>query len=151
MIRHDPLRQPVSILVADRTRAQLFEACSEDRALTAVEVLDHPKGHLRDHELLSDAAGLSVGAGYRQGAPTLASSPHELEAERFAEQIAHRLGELRTANLLKRLYLVAEPHFLGLLRAALDEPTRRLVAGEVHSRLNDLDPHALRAALPALL
>lgn len=140
----------VSVLVADRARATLYRV-DRNSELIEAEVLVHPQSRLRDHDLVSDAPGLSIGAGYPQGSPTQPSSPHEREAERFAQQIGRRLAELRAANELERLYLVAEPHFLGRLRAALDKPTRRLVVGEVSKRLTGTGAAELRAALPAQL
>ncbi|MFP5307205.1 MAG: host attachment protein, partial [Gammaproteobacteria bacterium] len=111
----------VSVLVADRTRATLYRVDGNSE-LVESEVLIHPQSRLRDHDLVSDAPGLSIGARYPRGSPTQPSSPHEREAERFAQQIGRRLAELRATSELDRLYLVAEPHFLGRLRAALDEP-----------------------------
>ncbi|WP_169577469.1 host attachment protein [Sinimarinibacterium sp. CAU 1509] len=138
----------VSVLVADRTRATLYRGASHNAVLIEVESLAHPESRLKDQELVSDSPGLSVGMARPQGSATQAYSPHEREAQQFAQQIAERLGALRTSNQVHRLYLVAEPHFLGLLRAALDVPTQKLIAGDVPHRLTDLDPAALRAELP---
>jgi protein required for attachment to host cells len=140
--------EAVSVLVADRTRAMIYRGASHNTVLIEVESLSHPESRLKDQELVSDSPGLSVGVARPQGSATQAYSPHEREAELFARQIAERIGALRTSNQLHRLYLVAEPHFLGLLRAALDAPTQKLIAGDVPHRLTDLDPAALREALP---
>ncbi len=138
----------VTVVVADRSRAQIYRGENRNAVLIEVNSLSHPDSRLKDQDLVSDSPGLSVGAARPQGSATQAYSPHEREAERFAHEIAQHLSALRTANRLHRLYLVAEPHFLGLLRAALDAPTQKLIAGDVPHRLTDLDPAALREALP---
>lgn len=143
-----PVVPAVWVLVADRSQARLLQAIPGGAALQEMETFEHPEGRLRDHELVSDAPGQSIGSGYRQGAPTQKEAPSVHETQRFAQRLAHRLAELRANHAIGRLYLVAEPHFLGALRSELEEATRRLVAGEVHHRLISASAAELRAALP---
>lgn len=140
------------VLVADRSQARLLQALPGNRTLLEVETIEHPEGRLRDHELVSDSPGLTRGPGYAQGAPAAPKeTPGEHEAKRFARQLAERITALRNDNAIARLYLIAEPHFLGLLRAELDAPTQQLVAGEVGRRLVDQSPAELLAVLPKVL
>ena len=139
------------VLAADRSQARLLQSLPGDTVLAEVETFEHPEGRLRDHELVSDAPGQSIGPGYRQGAPTQKEPPGVHETQTFARQLAQRLARLRGEHAIERLYLIAEPHFLGVLRAELDEATRKLVAGEVHHRLVTEPVATLRAALPKTL
>ncbi|MDD3763690.1 MAG: host attachment protein [Nevskiales bacterium] len=142
---------PIVVLVADRSEARFYACEDADAALAPIESVAHPEGRLRNHDLVSDSAGLTIGSGYREGAPTGGTPATEHEAQRFAKALAHRLDELRNDNALGSLYLIAEPHFLGLLRAELSTPCRDRVAGEVHHRLIDSDVGQIRAALPQQL
>ena len=57
--------------------------------------------------------------------------PHEHLASTFAKHLADRLRMARASNRFHKLVIAAEPDFLGRLRAELDEPTKKLLAGEV--------------------
>ncbi|MEQ1440701.1 host attachment protein [Fontimonas sp. SYSU GA230001] len=138
----------VWVLVADRSQARLLQALPGGLSVQQAESFEHPEGRLRNHELVSDAPGTSIGPGYRQSAPTQKGEPTEHEARKFAQRLGRRLSELRAAHPVTKIFLVAEPHFLGMLRAELDEPTRRCIAGEVHRRLINEANDAILAALP---
>lgn len=149
--RHQSSHKPTIVLAADRVRARLFESSEDDQELTEFETLVHPQSRQLSQELVSDAPALNAGAGYPKSSAMQASSPHELEAEKFAHEIARCLDGLRRHDRLGRLYLLAEPRFLGLLRGALDDATRNLVTGEVHRHMTDVSAQELRAALPSKL
>lgn len=72
---------------------------------------------------------------------------HELAAEHFAAELASELGAARTGNQVTSLVLVAEPHFMGLLRAALDKPTAALVERTIDKDLVGLSLEAIDAHL----
>jgi protein required for attachment to host cells len=78
----------------------------------------------------------------------LTKEPHEVESERFAHSIAKLLEKGLAENQYEQLVLIAPPHFLGLLRAAIGDPVRKhveltldkdytaLEAGELAERLS---------------
>lgn len=139
------------VLVAERSQARLLQALPGGMSLAEAENFEHPEGRLRNHELVSDAPGVSMGSGYSQSSPTQKEEPTIHETQRFAQRLAKRLAELRIAHPVTKVYLVAEPHFLGVLRAELDEATRRCVSGEVHRRLINETNADILAALPSPL
>jgi hypothetical protein len=58
---------------------------------------------------------------------------HEADARKFAHEIAAELAEAGRLKSFDALVLAAEPHFLGILREALDDETLRKVRYEVPS------------------
>jgi protein required for attachment to host cells len=70
----------------------------------------------------------------------------------FAKDLAAELRLGRTERHVDRIVLVAEPHFLGLIRQELDDATSRLLASsvpkdlvkagieEIEARVNDILP-----------
>ncbi len=56
---------------------------------------------------------------------------HDQQEEAFLAAVAEELERLRTGNTLADLIVVAPPRALGVLRAKMREPLRRLVIGEV--------------------
>ena len=61
------------------------------------------------------------------------------------------LESARTAGEFNKLYVVAAPTFLGLLRKHQSSALRQLVAGEVDKNLSTKDPAAIRKQLPDYL
>lgn len=124
------------IVIADRAEARIFERF--DRELTQVEELNNAAGKLRDAELGTSEPGRSFESA-KPGRHALGKGGlHEQVASTFAQRIADRLGEARVQGKFTRLVIAAEPHFLGLLRSALDTATSRLVIREVPKHLKQL-------------
>ena len=115
------------VLVANRSNARLFTSAGSRHSLTLVEDFFHDHGRHKEQDLNSDKAGrFNAGGGSRHGAGE-AHSATEHEAENFARELSHRLSEGRNAHEFARLVLVAEPKFLGVLKAALDQQTAKLL------------------------
>ena len=127
------------VLVANRTGARIFERAG--RNLTLVRSIQHPAGRLRDQDIEQGESERTFDKHARGRAHT--ASPHEHAAERFAAALANDLRHGRLEHGVDRLVLVAEPHFLGLLRGKLDDTTAKLVVGAVPKDLAEVDVNAL--------
>ncbi len=138
------------IVVADRTTATLYEL--EGRSLAKREELSHPEGRLQDREIDTDRQGRAFDShGEGRHAMERAQSPSEREGEKHAHAIAAAITEARTNGGAERFFLVAEPGFLGQLRAAMDDTDAALVEGSVQKRLTDADQDTLKKALSEVL
>lgn len=108
------------IVIAHRGGARVFESRGPGKGLEPVTTLENPAGKLKNQEIDSDKQGRAFD---RRGAGRHAYSreqePTEHVAEQFAKQVAGLLEDGRTAQKYERLVLVADPRFLGVLRAAL--------------------------------
>lgn len=62
---------------------------------------------------------------FRRSEPNV--TPTETHAERFAKEIADHLRQGRTGGAFDHLVLIAEPRFLGRLRANIDSATAKLL------------------------
>jgi protein required for attachment to host cells len=128
------------ILVADSAGARLYLRGRRWDQLDQLAELEHPEGRAHEGDLVSDQ-GASViqrgGQGQRRSSqPEVSATEHE--AQVFAHELAARLRKGRVEQEMDALVLVAAPHFLGLLRAALDDQTRKCVIHEIDK---DLNPH----------
>ena len=126
------------ILTANRSGATLFEVAGRATALRRLREFPHPEGHLRNRDIDADKPGRafdSLGMG-RHGMST-ARTPTEQLASEFARQLADVLNDGRNAHAYDKLVLIAEPRFLGLLRAALDTNTAAAVVQTVSKDLPD--------------
>lgn len=147
------------ILAGDASRARLFQAevrRGKPVRLTQVEAFEHPESRARVRDLMADAhgrkpvgpvpasvAGGQQGAHGRPGAEP-ETDPKEVEAQKFARELAAVLERGARDQAYEHLYLVAAPHFLGLLRAAIDPQVDKFVALTLDKDLTRADLAEIR-------
>ncbi len=145
------------VVIADRARARIYEAPRVRGPLRLVEELDDPQAHWHDRDFKSDRPGRvfdhAAGPGRRGAVAHHGTqgerSPLKHEAEVFAHRVVAALELAR--KQFTRLALVAEPGFLGELRAVLPRSLQSMVVLEIPKDLTHLDERALAEALsPAL-
>ncbi len=140
------------VLVADASRAILFRGSPS--ALTLKQEFDNPGGRARAAELATDtngqmtAGGGTPGRGPGAAAPT---EPKQVEAERFARELADHLAVHVHHDPNVPLVLVAAPQFLGLLRASMSEPVAKHVERSIDKNLTSLGKHELETRLQSEL
>jgi len=119
------------IMVANASQANVF--CNEGphKGLTKVKSWEHAASREKGSDLVSDRPGHNQGHGNGRGAYVPAKMPKEVEAERFALEIARELNHGRTQNAFQRLILIASPHFMGLVNHHLDAHVRQLVSDSI--------------------
>jgi protein required for attachment to host cells len=132
------------ILVAHRSGARLFENAGPGKGLALLQDIPHPEGRLKNQDLNADRHGGSADAGGagRQSYEA-AQNPVEHVATQFAKQLATLLESGRTQQRYGKLVLVAEPRFLGNLRAALSSPTATLVTATLDKDLGAVEARDL--------
>lgn len=128
------------IVAADGSRARIFEIDPE-RHLRELESFDHPRGRAHNRDLKSDAQGryFSNGGGPRAHSATRQVTPVQHETELFAKTIARRLDKARSERRYDKLYLIAPPEFLGLLRENLGKEARKATTEEINKDLSRLE------------
>ena len=140
------------ILVADEARARLFTIERPRGPLIEHEDLVNPPERQRESELGSDDHGRgSSGVGDRRHRLDPRSTIRESYVQHYTRDIANRLRQARTRGEMKRLYLVAAPHMLGELRAALDAPTADCIVAAINKDLAQLKADDIRRHLPERL
>ncbi|WP_040455167.1 host attachment protein [Hydrocarboniphaga effusa] len=136
------------VVAADAAIARLFLA-RNDAEWTELDDLTNPAAHADERELVADAAG-------RRGASTTQSgnsaygggSMKAHRIEEFAAEVCKRVAISLRETQAEQVHLIAEPHFLGLLRQRLDAEIRKRVGAEVSKSLARHSPEQIRAALP---
>ena len=137
------------ILVADSARARVFSVDSAIGPLEPIEQLVHPESRLHDRDMKSDRPGRVFDShGEGRHSTGKAVSPKEQEALRFAGEIASYLERGRVNGGFRRLVIVADPRFLGSLRATLAPEVKKLVTLEVNKDLSKEKDSDIRRALP---
>ena len=140
------------VLVSDAARARIFQVDSAKSPLQALDQLVSPKAKLRERDFNTDRPGRvydSHGEG-RHAAGTHIS-PKEQEAIRFADVVVDHLERGRIARRYDRLIVVAEPHFLGLLRSAAGPLLKQKITLEIDKDFSKASEQAIRDHLPERL
>ncbi len=143
--------ETIWILVADRAGARLFEQRGPGK-LTLLQDLPHPEGRLKNQDIDADKHGRSFDSmGQGRHAMSTEQAPTDHVAQRFAKELVQTLDHGRTQNAFSRLVLVAEPAFLGMLRAALPDPLASKVSTTVNKNLTQVNERDLPGHLSDVL
>ncbi len=135
------------VVVADAARARIFKVDAVTKNLEELMDLSHPESSLHASEMASDAPGMSSVKNMESkfGMEEIVS-PKEEEAIRFAKQLAEVMH--KSLADYERLYLVAAPHFLGLLRKDMDKAVQAKLAAVIDKDLSKHSVEDIRAHLP---
>jgi protein required for attachment to host cells len=142
----------ICVVVADSGKARLLVAETGDSPLVDERDFVHPESRLKEQELVSDGPGSerdTAGAGRHSVGGE--KDTHKRHAEIFAGELCTEIDRLRQDSDLRRIYLVAAPKFLGLLRAALSQQCQDLLAGEINKDLVSHSIEDIRSHLPRRL
>jgi protein required for attachment to host cells len=139
------------VLVADTSRARIFSAEKAASPLVEIQDLTHPEGRLHDTQLASDEPGRDRNAMSGSHAYSDETDLKRDLAAKFASKVCETLEQARVSGRFEKLYVVAPPTFLGLLRKCQHNGLRSLVAAEIDKNLSTRDPDTIRAQLPDFL
>lgn len=107
------------VLLANASRARLFERDSENGAMRELAALVDPAGRAKGAELANDRGGrVAKGSARTQFEPR--TPPRENEHRHFAHEVAQQLEESALGGRMPPAWLLfASSPFLGMLRAEL--------------------------------
>jgi protein required for attachment to host cells len=121
------------MLVANRSRARLFEVNPVGETPLEVADFDNPEGRMHGRDLRTDGDGRFYGKGEHTQGHSAGKEPglpgHEVE--RFAEQLRDYLEHARATQRFGQLWIAAAPAFLGVLRDKLGKSVRSVVEFEL--------------------
>ncbi|MBK1717682.1 host attachment protein [Thiocystis violacea] len=142
---------PTWILVADNSRARIFAVEKTAGSMTEISTLTFPEGRLHEGDLTTDKAGRGQAPGAGAHGVNGEEGHKQENSERFASLICEDLEAARNQGRFGKLYIVASPAMLGLLRKHQSAPLRQLVTGELDKNLTTQTPEIIRKHLPDFL
>ncbi|MBK1726570.1 host attachment protein [Halorhodospira neutriphila] len=144
----------VWVVAADAARARVFESANRTgHALREVETWVNPEVRQHAQALGADRPGrVNDSSGPGRHAMEPPTDLKEVEAERFARELAKWLDQARNEQRFEHLVIAAPPHFLGQIRHSLSAQLRAMVSSEVGKDLCHLErPEQVREHLPDFL
>ena len=139
------------VVVADTSRARIFAAEKPASDLAEIDDMTHPEARLHESDLIADRPG--SGRNHGSGSFSMGESGvyKDSEAAKFAHEVCERVEAGRIHGQFQKLYVIAAPQFLGLLRKHQSSATRQMVAAEISKNLSASDAKSIRAHLPQYL
>lgn len=142
----------IGIVVCNHSQVRLFKA---NNMSIVSEIADqvNPQARMRDQHLATDEPGKYRGGGLggQHHAEDHRTAPRDKAAANFARDIAAAVETMVATHRLEKLYIIAEPAMLGLLRAELSDHCRKLVADEITKDVVGRTPDQIRDYLPTPL
>lgn len=138
------------IVSGDSSRARVLQVTGRNR-LEEIEDFVNPKARMNDRELRTDAharfnghggmgrPGSGSGIGMGPANDREEQRQAELETENFSRHIGRYLDKARIERRYDRLFLIAPPRFLGMIRKQLGKEVEKLVQDEIDKDLSWFD------------
>jgi protein required for attachment to host cells len=138
------MTQKTWLLVANASTARIFHAQSKDN-LMLVDEFSHEESRLSGADLSSDRQGRTGERGsVTRHAMEDTTPPKQVEAQRFAKELAKFLEDGRINGAYDRVYLASSPSFLGMLRGALPEHVLGMVVENISKDLTAVEPGQIK-------
>lgn len=134
------MKKETWVLVANGSLAKIFKM-EKNSILTEVTEIAHPESRQQEQDLVSSRPGRtfgSMGGGTIRHAYERPHTQKNTELHIFAKSLADFLDAARNKGDFARLYIAANPQFLGILRQSLSSNTHQLIAGEVDKDMTHL-------------
>lgn len=127
------------VVVADKCKARIYRLVKFPK-IEEIFFLEHPESRLRNQDLVTTKQGSSLQRGgttrygYQQK-----TEPRQLEAEKFATFLTNYLTTAERKGEFNRLYLLAEPSFLGLLRKHMSPEIQKTIVAQLAKDVTSSD------------
>lgn len=118
------------IIVSNSTEARIYQLLKFPK-IEEIETFVHPESHLLNQELVSSKQGRTFqSTNTSRSAYEPKTSPKQLEVDKFAKSLGEHLATSLQKGMFDRLYIFAEPSFLGCLRQYLSKNTKDAIIKE---------------------
>lgn len=147
MLKDHPLTW---VVVADNCQAKIFRLLKFPK-LEEMTHLKHPESRLHNQDIISSKPGRGFqSVGNSRSAYQQETEPKQVEAIKFASEIAHFLYTASNKGEFNQLYIIAEPSFLGLLRQHINPHIQKIIIAEVPKELTSCSKESIEHLLSEL-
>ncbi len=115
------------ILIANASEARLFNAEKTTKDMQLVQAYSHQESREKIANLIDGGKGSYRKTPSPKSAYEEPTNPRQVEIERFAHQLAHKLNDGRNKNLYRNLVLIAPSQFQGLLNKFCNPHVKNLI------------------------
>ena len=140
------------VVVANSSKARVLATKKANGKLAEIRSLEHPEGRMHAQELTSDLPGKafdSSGQGRHAMSNEVDPKKHELIV--FAKEISQMLEVALSGKLFGKLYLLAPPAMLGIIRGELTPALNKVLVDALGKNMVASKPEEIRQHLPDYL
>jgi protein required for attachment to host cells len=137
------------ILVCDGSKALLLRNDGDAQNLNLVEIRKTTNEGVPTHELGDDRPGRVYGAADGIRSAIEAPDLHEREERNFLAGVAQEMENEIARGAVQRLFLIAPPRALGLLRSHFNPASRDAIAGEIAKDFTKMPVYEIETRLQA--
>lgn len=138
------------VVIANSAHAKIFRLVKFPK-IEPLAVFEHPESRLHAQDLVSSRPGRNFqSGGTTRHAYQPMTDPKLVEAEKFAKLLGDYLSTVHLKGEFSRLYLIASPAFLGLLRTHIKSKTREAVIAEIAKDMTEHTTPDIEHQLAAL-
>jgi len=135
------------VVVADNCQAKIYRLIKFPK-VEEIFHLEHPESRLRNQDLVSSKPGRSFQrAGSVRYSYEPETTPKRREALKFVRQLIDFLSLAHQKGEFNRLYIIAAPSFLGLIRHHIGHEIQKTVVAEVAKELTSCNAAAVERLL----
>ena len=138
------------ILVGNASRVRLFSADAQGESWTLLEEFHHDESRAKNGELLNQPDNPNAGSLHKPQPENETDGRKDVEHERFARELSHRLDKGVDNHQFERLIIAAPPEFLGRLRRMLSGRVRQRVVLDLDADYSNVPMRDLPARVPVL-
>ena len=118
-------------IVANSSHASIYRVTKFPK-MEHLTTQEHPESRLHDRDLVTSKPGRGFESmGTARHAYQQMTDPKHTEIDKFAKSLSQYLDSAHGKGEFSRLYVVAGPTFLGLLRKHLDAKTQQSIVAEI--------------------
>ncbi len=145
--------QKIWVLAADNSRARIFETSTRKALEKEVQSIVHPASRQSAQDMLSDRPGRTVhpSSSEQRKAYAPSTDPKKYEAQQFARSIGEIINKSALEKEFEKIYILAPPSFLGMLRTELSPQAREKIGTEIDKNVTQLKMEEIRQYLPDYL
>lgn len=138
------------IVVANSSHAKIFRLIKFPK-IEEFASMNHPESRLHNQDL----EGRKPGRNFQSGGTTRhayqpETEPKEVEMDKFAKSLSDYICAAHQKGDFSRLYLMASPFFLGLLRQHLNLTTQKTIVAELAKDMTERSTSEIEQQLSAL-
>jgi protein required for attachment to host cells len=140
------------VLVADGSRARLFESTRRDEPLHQLESFLNPDVRASARQFTTDhPPTVNESVGFARHSIEPHTTLRSKQTMRFARTLAAALERGRTERRYERLVVAAPARFAGALHGQCAKPLRDSITAEIHRDLVTLSPTEIHERVAPLL
>jgi len=125
------MSKKIHVLVANACEARFYETERLGSPMNLISQYTHPESREKGVDLMTDGPGHFKTDGGAHGAYTPDNTPRQLEADRFAHELAQHLHKALANNAFEEVVIVAPAHFYGLINKHCDHQVRNKITHKV--------------------